>query len=315
MSPVLRSTSKLSTYSAIDVDTILVDEIGNLHLHGSTSPRAQHRSLPSSSRSTVPAMALNQPTITDYNVEKWGFVPLKPPMVISEEGYADEYDALLKGSVSDYTATASLLSRDYSRSFPKPIGTGRPVSSPQGHSPKKHQEPAYSAVHQRIIYLTKPQPSEQPDPCSTTTTATGIAASAMSLRNDFLEVIDSILNLLPTEEEMAVATRNVRIQAQEGRKCLDTRALVHHIKKAQYEHQKPRSAKPDPWSTAPTITFDELCRAARSDLLPSSDQNSVNYEMPDRSHRPTDDEIMRYIQEKINLGARRNEVQCSCVTC
>jgi hypothetical protein len=314
MSPVLRSTSKLSTYSAIDVDTILVDEIGNLHLHGSTSPRAQHRSLSSSSRSTVASMALKQSTINDYNVEKWGFVALQPPMVIGEARYPDLYAALLKGSVSDNTATTT-LSRGYSRSLLKPIGTGRPVSSPQGHSPKKHQEPAYSAWSQRTIYQTKTQPSEEPDPYSTATTTTGIATSAKSLRTDFLEVIDSILNLLPTEEEMAADTRNVRIQSQEERKCLDTRDFVHHTRKDQYEHQKLRSAKPDPWSTAPTITFDELCRAARSDLPPSSEQNSVDYEMLDGSHRPTGDEIMRYIEENINLGGRQNEVQCSCVTC
>jgi hypothetical protein len=107
MSDAMRTISQLAAYQAVDVDPTLRDAFGSLHLHGKTS---QLRTRSSPWRSS-----LNQSTINEYNVDKFGFVALQPPMAVGEERYPDKYLDLLKGSVPDYSTP--LAGRRNSPSF------------------------------------------------------------------------------------------------------------------------------------------------------------------------------------------------------
>jgi hypothetical protein len=297
MPHTLRSTSELDAYAGIDGSTPVCDAIGSLHLHGSTSPRAQYRGLFASSRSNVPSMSLNCSTTKNYNlanIAKWGFVALQPSLGQDEERYPDKYADLFVGSVPDYSVDSQNRG---CRSFPKPIGSGRPVLSQHSVTSELHRE--------RTPGQEKPRLSHQPHRDSTGALDTATDASAGVLLNQFQEVINSILDLLGAEDESTCENEHSSLKAPEQREHLDTPTLVCSAKKSKYQQQGVGWATPTGFPTTRTPVLGK-CRAGRS-IRRQADRDLRDFDKMVFRHGATGDEIiMRYMEEKMNPGPRKS---------
>jgi hypothetical protein len=138
-------------------------------------------------------------------------------MAIAVEHYPNKYLDLLQGSVPDYTAPQP--SRGYSGSFPAPIGSGRPVSTGQSSRVKTQRKCPYMLVEERDMQQNKAPVRKQPQPDTTEPTLRETETIGHVLLGQFKEVVDSILDLLPTEEQLDARSPEEELGISKNKPC------------------------------------------------------------------------------------------------
>jgi hypothetical protein len=294
--------SQLSSYIEFDVEC---DAIGSIHLHGSTSPRAPHRTIPALSNPHCPYLPMQHWTTINPNVACWGFVGLQPPMLVGGERYPDKYADLWNGSVPDFTPVPS--SRGYSGSFPKPIGTGRPVVSPANVALQQHEQYQYevtihtgieqksATLRDRLLRDSAASALPKADPCG------------KQLLAEFTAVINSIFNILATEQQAIHIEPRIELTAPGKSGRTETSVLTHNTNNTKSMHTEVPLAQGVPTGL---LTASPARIRSSSNVMACLTTVMGDTEMKEGPRDPVADVFWLLMDENSVVGVSQNAMWC-----